>query len=201
MGLDYVDIFYSHRPDPQTPIEETMSALDSAVRAGKALYAGISNYSPEQTSAAVEALEVPCLIHQMRYSMLRREPENGLLPLLEQRGIGGIAFSPLAQGLLTDRYLSGIPADSRIVTDGRFLKTGDISESQLVRVRALTEVAAARGQTLAQMSIAWVLRSPAMTSAIIGASQVGQLEQNAAVASNLAFSAEELARIDRILAA
>jgi L-glyceraldehyde 3-phosphate reductase len=201
MGLDYVDVFYSHRPDPQTPIEETMSALDSAVRAGKALYAGISNYDPEQTSAAVEALEVPCLIHQMRYSMLRREPENRLLAQLEQRGIGGIAFSPLAQGLLTDRYLRGIPADSRVVTDGRFLKAGDVSESQLARVRALGEVAAARGQTLAQMSLAWVLRNPVMTSAIIGASKVEQLEQNAAVVSNLEFTTEELARIEAILAA
>src|SRR5512147_1173062 len=150
MGLDYVDVFYSHRPDPDTPLEETMRALDAAVRQGKALYVGLSNYGPEQTTAAVEALEVPCLIHQMRYSMLKREPESGLLPLLEQRGIGGIAFSPLAQGPLTDRYLLGIPADSRVATDGRFLKAGDISESQLGRVRALGEVAAARGQTLAQ---------------------------------------------------
>jgi L-glyceraldehyde 3-phosphate reductase len=199
MGLDYVDIFYSHRPDPDTPIEETMSALDSAVRAGKALYVGVSNYSPEQTHEAAHALESPCLIHQMRYSMLKREPEDGLLDLLEKDGIGGIAFSPLAQGLLTDRYLAGIPEDSRVITDGRFLRAADIDEPRIAKVRALREVAANRGQSLAQMSIAWVLRHPAMTSAIVGASKVDQLEQNVAAAGNLTFAPEELARIDEIL--
>ncbi|MEO8657433.1 MAG: L-glyceraldehyde 3-phosphate reductase [Bryobacteraceae bacterium] len=199
MGLDYVDIFYSHRPDPNTPIEETMSALDSAVRSGKALYVGISNYSAEQTLAAVEGLGVHCLIHQMRYSMLRREPENGLFQQLNSSGIGAIAFSPLAQGLLTDRYLHGIPSDSRVVTDGRFLKANDIDDSRLSQVRALNQIATARGQTLAQMSIAWVLRQPVMTSALIGASKVEQLEQNIAAARNLSFDEAELAAIEAVL--
>ena len=199
MGLEYVDIFYSHRPDPGTPIEETMSALDSAVRSGKALYVGISNYNVDQTRAAIEALDAPCLIHQMRYSMFKREPEEGLLQLLEDAGVGGIAFSPLAQGLLTDRYLAGIPADSRVMTDGRFLKAGDVDEGRLAKVRALGQIAAARGQTLAQMAIAWLLRQPAMTSTIIGASKVEQLEQNVTAAANLSFAPEELARIEEIL--
>ena len=199
MGLEYVDIFYSHRPDPDTPIEETMSALDSAVRSGKALYAGISNYGVEQTRAAVKALNVHCLIHQMRYSMFKREPEDGLLGLLESGGIGAIAFSPLAQGLLTDRYLNGIPADSRVVTDGRFLKAQDIDDQRLGQVRALNEIAGQRGQSLAQMSLAWALRHPAMTSVIIGASKVEQLEQNVAAVGNLTFAPEELSRIEKIL--
>ena len=161
MGLDYVDIFYSHRPDPETPIEETMSALDQAVRSGKALYAGISNYNPAQTAAAIEILRelgTPCLIHQPKYSMFERTPERGLFDVLEREGIGGIAFCPLAQGLLTDRYLQGIPADSRASRPHGFLKKHDIDETVSPSVRALNEVAAERGQSLAQMALAWVLR-------------------------------------------
>jgi L-glyceraldehyde 3-phosphate reductase len=202
MGLEYVDIFYSHRPDPETPIEETMSALDQAVRSGKALYAGISNYNPEQTAAAVKILHelgTPCLIHQVRYSMFERAPENGLLDVLGKEGVGGIAFCPLAQGLLTDRYLKGIPEGSRATKSYSFLKKSDIDESHLVRIRALNELAAQRGQSLAQMSLAWVLRDSRMTSAIIGASRVEQIEQNVAALANLSFSASELARINAIL--
>jgi L-glyceraldehyde 3-phosphate reductase len=204
MGLDYVDIFYSHRPDPDTPIEETMSALDSAVRAGKALYAGISNYNPEQTARAVAALRqlgTPCLIHQMKYSMFVRTAEQGLLERMAAEGIGGIAFSPLAQGLLTDRYVQGIPGGSRASKPGTFLKKTDVTEERLTQVRALNEIAAQRGQTLAQMALAWVLRHGVMASALIGASRVEQIEQCVGAINNLAFSAEELQRIDRILAA
>jgi L-glyceraldehyde 3-phosphate reductase len=202
MGLDYVDIFYSHRPDPETPIEETMSALAQAVRSGRALYAGISNYNPEQTAAAVKILRelgTPCLIHQVKYSMFKRTPEDGLLDVLGREGIGGIAFCPLAQGLLTDRYLQGIPDGSRASKSYSFLKKSDIDEHLLVRIRALNEVAAQRGQSLAQMALAWVLRDPRMTSALIGASRVEQIEQNIAALTNLKFSSEELARIDTIL--
>jgi L-glyceraldehyde 3-phosphate reductase len=202
MGLDYVDIFYSHRPDPETPVEETMMALDHAVRSGKALYAGISNYNPAQTAAAVKILRqlgTPCLIHQVRYSMFERTPEHGLLDVLGKEGVGGIAFCPLAQGLLTDRYLKGIPEGSRATKSYSFLKKSDIDESHLVRIRALNKLAAQRGQSLAQMSLAWVLRDSRMTSAIIGASRVEQIEQNVAALANLSFSAEELARIDAIL--
>lgn len=203
MSLDYVDIFYSHRPDPETPVEETMSALDQAVRSGKALYAGISNYNPAQTAAAAKILRelgTPCLIHQPKYSMFERTPEKGLLNVLEQEGIGAIAFCPLAQGLLTDRYLEGIPADSRASRPHGFLKKHDIDDDRLTRIRALNHVAAERGQSLAQMALAWVLRNGRVTSALIGASRVAQIEQNVAAVSNLAFSAEELARIDTILA-
>ena len=202
MGLEYVDIFYSHRPDPETPVEETMMALDQAVRSGRALYAGISNYNPEQTTAAVKILRqlgTPCLIHQVRYSMFERTPENGLLDVLGKEGVGGIAFCPLAQGLLTDRYLKGIPEGSRATKAYSFLKKSDIDESHLVRIRALNELAAQRGQSLAQMSLAWVLRDSRMTSAIIGASRVEQIEQNVAALANLSFSASELARINAIL--
>ena len=198
MGLDYVDIFYSHRPDPATPIEETMSALEQAVHSGKALYAGISNYNVEQTGEAVEALKIPCLIHQMKYSMFRRAPEEGLLDTLRDRGIGAIAFSPLAQGLLTDRYLGGIPSDSRAAR-GAFLKREDVTEQQLRQVRALNEIAAERGQTLAQMALAWVLRHDGMTSVLIGASKVEQLEQCVAATANLQFAEQELGRINEIL--
>jgi L-glyceraldehyde 3-phosphate reductase len=201
MGMEYVDIFYSHRPDPETPIEETMSALDQAVRSGKALYAGISNYSPEQTAAAVKvlrALGTPCLIHQVKYSMFQRTPEQGLLEVLGREGVGSIAFCPLAQGLLTDRYLKGIPADSR-ATRERFLKTSDIDEGRLGQIRALGAIATERGQSLAQMALAWVLRDGRMTSALIGASRVEQIEQNVAALEQADFSAEELAKIDRIL--
>lgn len=202
MGLDYVDIFYSHRPDPETPVEETMSALDYAVRSGKALYAGISNYNPAQAAAAFKVLRelgTPCLIHQPRYSMFERTPEGGLLDLLEREGVGAIAFCPLAQGLLTDRYLQGIPSDSRASRPHGFLKAHAIDEGRISRVRALNNVAAERGQSLAQMALAWVLRDGRVTSALIGASRAGQVEQNVAALDNLAFSPEELARIDGTL--
>ncbi len=199
MGLEYVDIFYSHRPDPSTPIEETMSALEHAVRSGKALYVGISNYNVEQTQAALQVLKVPCLIHQMKYSMLQRAPEQGLLALLRARGVGGIAFSPLAQGLLTDRYLTEIPSDSRAAKATPFLRADQIDENRRILIRSLTDVAMQRGQTLAQMALAWVLRHEAMTSAVIGASKVEQIEQSVAATRNLVFSVEELARIDEIL--
>jgi L-glyceraldehyde 3-phosphate reductase len=202
MGLEYVDIFYSHRPDPETPAEETMSALDQAVRSGKALYAGISNYNPEQTAAAVKILRglgTPCLIHQPKYSMFERTPERGLLDVLGKEGVGGIAFCPLAQGLLTDRYLKGIPADARAAKPHGFLKKKDIDEAHLARVRALNELARERGQSLAQMALAWVLRDGRMTSALIGASRVEQIEQNVAALAGVAFTAKNLARIDAIL--
>jgi L-glyceraldehyde 3-phosphate reductase len=199
MGLEYVDIFYSHRPDPETPLEETMAALDQAVRAGKALYAGISNYNPQQTREAVKILRdlgTPCLIHQVKYSMFQRTAEAGLLDVLGAEGVGGIAFCPLAQGLLTNRYLEGIPSDSRAAKPHGFLKQKDISEGRLDQVRALSDLARERGQSLAQMALAWVLRDSRMTSALIGASKVEQIEQNVAAINNLEFSAEELRRID-----
>ena len=202
MGLEYVDIFYSHRPDPDTPIEETMGALDQAVRSGKALYAGISSYNAEETSAAVSVLRrlgTPCLIHQPKYSLFDRWIEDGLLDVLGEEGIGAIAFCPLAQGLLTDRYLHGIPADSRANKPHGFLKKHDIDEHRLSQIRALGEIAAARGQTLAQMALAWVLRDSRMTTALIGASRVEQIEQNVAALANLHFTGEELARIDNLL--
>jgi len=202
MGLEYVDIFYSHRPDPETPVEETMSALDHAVRSGKALYAGISNYDPEQTARAVAALRAmgtPCLIHQFSYSMFQRTPEAGLLERLRAEAIGGIAFSPLAQGLLTDRYLDGIPNDSRAARPQSYLKRDQVDAKRVGQARALQEVARERGQSLAQMAVAWVLRHGEMTSALIGASKVEQVEQIVAALGNLSFSAEELARIDAIL--
>jgi L-glyceraldehyde 3-phosphate reductase len=202
MGLEYVDIFYSHRPDPETPIEETMGALDQAVRSGKALYAGISSYDAKQTAVAAKILRelgTPCLIHQPRYSMFARWVEDGLLDVLGSEGIGGIAFCPLAQGMLTDRYLQGIPADSRANKPHGFLKKNDVDEHRLSQVRALGELAVARGQTLAQMALAWVLRDHRMTSALIGASRVEQIEQNVAALANLAFSQDELRRIDTIL--
>ena len=203
MKLDYVDVFYSHRPDPQTPIEETMSALDHAVRSGKALYAGISSYDPQQTQAAADVLRrlgTPCLIHQPKYSMFERKIEAGLLDVLKKESIGCIAFCPLAQGLLTDRYLNGIPSDSRANKRDAFLKKNDVTEDALEKVRALSEVARSRGQSIAQLALAWVLRDPRMTSALIGASRVEQIEQNVAALANLRFSSDELARIDGILA-
>jgi L-glyceraldehyde 3-phosphate reductase len=202
MKLDYVDIFYSHRPDPQTPIEETMSALDHAVRSGKALYAGISSYDPAQTKAANDTLRrlgTPCLIHQPQYSMFERSPETGLFDVLEKEGVGCIAFCPLAQGLLTNRYLNGIPSDSRANKPHGFLKKNDVNESRLEQVRALNEMAQTRGQSVAQLALAWVLREPCMTSALIGASRVEQIEQNVAALDKLQFSSEELKRIDQIL--
>jgi len=203
MGLEYVDIFYSHRPDPETPLEETMAALDHAVRQGKALYVGISSYSPEETrqaAAILRELGTPCLIHQPSYSMFRRWVEDGLLDVLEEEGIGCIAFSPLAQGLLTNKYLGGVPEDSRAAKPHGFLKRDQITEERLSQVRRLNEIAQNRGQTLAQMAIAWVLRHPGMTSALIGASRVSQVEDNVAALSNLDFSADELAAIEAILA-
>ena len=202
MGLEYVDIFYSHRPDPETPMEETMGALDQAVRSGKALYAGISSYDAQQTRAAAKILRglgTPCLIHQPRYSMFARWVEDGLLDVLGEEGIGGIAFCPLAQGLLTDRYLQGIPSDSRASKPHGFLKKKDIDEHRLGQVNALNKLAAERGQSLAQMALAWVLRDERMTSALIGASRVEQIEQNVRALANLEFSADELGRIDAIL--
>ena len=201
MGVEYVDIFYSHRPDPETPVEETMGALDQAVRSGKAFYAGLSNYSASQATTAIKILRelgTPCLIHQPKYSMFVRTPEQGLLDVLGNEGVGTIAFCPLAQGLLTNRYLQGIPAGSR-ATKAVFLKTSDITEGRLKQIRALNELAAQRGQSLAQMALAWVLRDQRMTSALIGASRVEQIEQNVAALANPSFAAEELACIDAIL--
>jgi L-glyceraldehyde 3-phosphate reductase len=204
MNLEYVDIFYSHRPDPKTPIEETMSALDQAVRSGKALYAGISSYDAKQTEAAAKTLRqlgTPCLIHQPKYSMFDRNIEAGVLDVLGKEGIGCIAFCPLAQGLLTNRYLHGIPSDSRVTKPHGFLKKNDVSEKRLAQVRALDELAQSRGQSVAQLALAWVLREPRITSALIGASRVEQVEQNVAALTNLRFSSSELARIDAILVA
>jgi L-glyceraldehyde 3-phosphate reductase len=199
MGLDYVDIFYSHRFDPDTPLEETMGALDAAVRAGKALYVGISSYSGERTVQAVRILRdlgTPLLIHQPSYSLLNRWIEEDLLDVLGEEGVGSIVFSPLAQGLLTNRYLDGIPADSRVATGGA-LDEGMLTEENLAHVRALNDLASERGQTLAQMAIAWTLRDPRVTSALIGASSVRQLEDSLAAVRDLDFSDDELARIDR----
>ena len=199
MGLDYVDIFYSHRFDPDTPLEETMGALDTAVRQGKALYAGISSYSPERTKEAVgilHSLGTPPLIHQPSYSMLNRWIEGGLLDVLEEEGVGCIAFSPLAQGLLTTKYLNGIPEGSRATRNGSLSKD-QLSDKTLAHVRALNEVAAARGQSLAQMAVSWVLRDQRVTSALIGASSVAQLEENLAAAGKSGFTDEEITTIDR----
>ena len=198
MGLEYVDIFYSHRFDPDTPLEETMGALDTAVRSGKALYAGISSYSPERTVEAVSVLRrlgTPLLIHQPSYSMLNRWIEGGLLDVLEDEGVGCIAFSPLAQGLLTTRYLTGVPEGSRASRNGS-LSRDQLSDKTTAHVRALNDIAAGRGQTLAQMAISWVLRDPRVTSALIGASSVHQLEENLAASGKTEFSPGELAAID-----
>jgi L-glyceraldehyde 3-phosphate reductase len=201
MGLDYVDIYYHHCPDPETPVEESMSALDQAVRSGKALYAGISNYPAELTEKAagiLRSLGTPCLIHQPKYSMLARDPEKDLLGILEKNGIGCIAFSPLAQGLLTDRYLGGVPAGSR-ASINHFLKKNSITDELMERINRLDGIAAQRGQTLAQMALAWLLRDPRVTSVLIGASSVRQLADNLGSLSNTGFSKNELAEIDRIL--
>ncbi|NUT56526.1 MAG: L-glyceraldehyde 3-phosphate reductase [Thermoleophilia bacterium] len=200
MGLDYVDLFYSHRFDPETPLEETIGALDTAVRQGKALYIGISSYSAAKTAEAAaiaRELGTPIVIHQPSYSLLNRWIEPELLDVLGDEGIGCIAFSPLAQGMLTDRYLDGIPADSRAAREGTALSPSRITEESLAKIRALNEIAAGRGQTLAQMAIAWVLRDQRVTSALVGASSVEQLEQNVAAADRLDFSEDELAEIDR----
>jgi L-glyceraldehyde 3-phosphate reductase len=198
MGLEYVDIFYSHRFDPRTPLEETMGALDTAVRHGKALYAGISSYSAEQTREAAEILRslgTPLLIHQPSYSLLNRWIEPDLLDTLEDLGVGCIGFSPLAQGMLTDKYLDGIPAGSR-ATQNASLSTDLLTDESLAKIRALNEVAARRGQTLAQMALAWTLRDPRMTSTLIGVSSIDQLEDSLGALDNLEFSDEELAEID-----
>jgi L-glyceraldehyde 3-phosphate reductase len=202
MGLAYVDIFYHHRPDPDTPLEETMGALAHAVRSGKALYAGLSNYDPAGTVRAAKILRelgTPCLIHQARYSMLDRWVEPQLLDTLEQEGIGCVVFSPLAKGVLTSRYFKGIPADSRAGHDPRFLRPEDITPELLARTKKLNDLAQSRGQTLAQMALAWVLRHKAVTSALIGASRVGQVDDCVGATRNLNFTGEELARIETIL--
>ncbi|MER5803330.1 MULTISPECIES: L-glyceraldehyde 3-phosphate reductase [Streptomyces] len=205
MGLDYVDIFYSHRPDPETPLEETMGALHSAVQQGKALYVGISNYSAEQTREAARILAelgTPLLIHQPRYSMLDRRPEDeGLLDTLDELQVGSIAYSPLEQGLLTSRYLDGIPEGSRAASDSPFLSADTVTEDLVRQLRALDEIAKSRGQSLAQLALAWVLRGGRVTSALIGASSPQQLEDSVAATRALDFTAEELARIDAIIKA
>jgi L-glyceraldehyde 3-phosphate reductase len=202
MGLEYVDIFYHHRPDPETPLEETAGALAQAVRSGKALYAAISNYPPDQTARMATLLRdlgTPCLIHQPKYSMFERTPERGLFDTLLKEGIGGIVFSPLAQGLLTNRYLSGVPADSRAGHDPRFLKPEHITEAKLKCIRALDALAKRRGQSLAQMALSWVLRRPAVTTALIGASKPEQVDDCVGAAKNLPFSQGELEEIEKIL--
>jgi L-glyceraldehyde 3-phosphate reductase len=203
LGLEYVDIFYSHRPDPHTPLEETMMALHTAVTSGKALYVGLSNYDAEMTTRAVEILEslgTPCLIHQPKYNMLNRWVEEGLLKVLEEKGVGCIPFSPLAQGLLTDRYLDGIPEGSRMAGKSIFLTEKNLDPDLMVRVKALNLQAEQRGQTLAQMALAWILHRKQVTSVLIGASSVAQLEANVATLGNLTFTREELAAINNILA-
>ena len=204
MGLDYVDIFYHHRPDPKTPLEETARALDGMVRSGKALYVGISNYDKEQTIAIARLFKemgTPFIINQRRYSMFVRDIEkDGLKEYAAKNGIGIITFSPLAQGLLTDRYLNGIPENSRIRTDGRFLKEEAVNEETLSKVRALNEIARERGQSLAQMALAWILRDGDITSVLIGASRASQVMDNVGMLENVQFSAEERMRIERILA-
>lgn len=202
MGLDYVDIFYSHRPDPNTPLEETMGALDSIVRQGKALYVGISNYSAEQTAEAIKILNqlgTPLLIHQPKYSMFNRWIEDGLQDVLQENGVGSIAFSPLAQGLLTNKYLTGIPADSRAASPTGFLSVDHVTADVVERIHKLNDIALERGQSLSQMALAWVLRGGKVTSVLIGASRVSQIEENVAVLNNLDFCEEELARIEDIL--
>jgi L-glyceraldehyde 3-phosphate reductase len=201
MVLDYVDIFYHHRPDPETPLEETMMALDQVVRQGKALYAGISNYSAEETEEAARILAqlgTPCLINQVKYSMFERWVEEKLLDTVEDPGIGIIAFSPLAQGLLTDRYLHGIPADSRAAKSWGFLKPDQV-EPAIEKVKELNTIAEVRGQSLAQMAIAWLLKDQRITSVLIGASSVAQLEDNLGALDYMQFSAEEIIEIDTIL--
>jgi L-glyceraldehyde 3-phosphate reductase len=202
LGVDYVDIFYHHRPDPETPLEETLGALDHIVRTSRALYVGISSYSAEDTrraAALLRELGTPCFIHQPKYSMLVRGIEKGLLAVLREEQIGCIPFSPLAQGLLTDRYLTGIPADSRAAGGMGFLKRTDVTDALLAKLRQLQEIARARGQTLAQLALAWVLRHPEVTSALIGASRVAQIDDAVGALANRRFSADELQAIDRIL--
>jgi len=203
MGLDYVDIFYHHRPDPDTPLEETLGALDLIVRQGKALYVGISSYSAEMTKEAstiLKRLGTPCLIHQPYYNMFDRSIEAGLQQVLEEEGIGSIAFCPLAQGLLTPKYLTGVPADSRLAKKAGFISQEDVAEVKINKVKLLQEVAATRGQSINQMALAWTLRGGHITSALIGASKVGQIVENVKALDNLEWSKEELEKIDAILA-
>ena len=203
MGLDYVDIFYHHRPDPETPLEETMRTLDLFVRQGKALYVGISNYQAEDAAKAFKILQelgTPCLIHQPKYSMLERWPENGLLDLLEQEGVGCIPFSPLAQGLLTNKYLHGIPDDSRAGKSTGYLQPSAITEGQLAQVSALNTLAASRNQSLAQMALSWLMKDKRITSVLVGASKPEQLADSLKCLDHLEFSAEELSQIEQILA-
>jgi len=202
MGLEYVDIFYSHRPDPDTPLEETMMALDYAVRSGKALYAGISNYPAAETQKAIEILKqlgTPCLIHQPKYSMFERWVEDGLLDVLEKNNVGCIPFSPLAQGLLTNKYLGGIPADSRAAKETGHLQTSEVTSEKIEQVKKLNELAAKRNQSLAQMAIAWLLKDKRITTVLIGASSVKQLDDNMDALKNLSFSSDELNTIEKIL--
>ena len=203
MRVDYVDVFYSHRHDPQTPVEETMMALDHVVRQGKALYAGISNYNAEQAETAIAILKdlgTPCVIHQPKYSMFERTPERGLLDVLEKNGVGCIPYSPLAQGMLTKRYLDGIPDDSRAAKEHGFLKTGDITNEKLDKIKQLNRLAVERGQSLSQMAIAWLMRKPVVTSVLIGVSSTQQLDDNLATLDNISFANEELEQIEKILA-
>lgn len=202
MGLDYVDIFYHHRPDPDTPLEETMGALDLLVRQGKALYVGVSQYSAEDTQKAYAILKqmgTPLLIHQLRYSMIDRWVENGLMDVLGEKEVGSIAFSPLEQGMLTDKYLKGIPEDSRAAKDGRYLKPDQIGGEKLEIIRSLNEVAKSRDQSLAQMAIAWLLKDPRITSVLVGVSKPEQLDDNVAAVKNTKFSESELTQIKKIL--
>lgn len=202
MGVDYVDIFYHHRPDPDTPLEETMGALDHIVRQGKALYVGISQYKPEETARAIEILRsmgTPLLIHQPRYSMFDRWVEDGLLDVIGREGVGSIVFSPLEQGLLTDKYLHGLPENSRAVRDGRYMNEAKISAEKLAKVRALNEMAVGRGQTLAQMAIAWLLKDERVTTVLLGASTPQQMLDNIGTLKNMSFTSDELARIETIL--
>ena len=202
MGLEYVDIFYHHRPDPETPLEETMAALDHLVRQGKALYAAISNYPAELAQRAIAILRdlgTPCVIHQPKYSMFERAPEAGLLEVLEQAGVGSIAFSPLAGGILTDRYLQGVPQDSRAASGSRFLNSDQLTEEKMVKVHQLNQLATERGQKLSQMALAWVLRGDRVTSVLIGASKTSQIDDAVAMLANRQFSAQQLAQIEAIL--
>lgn len=204
MGLEYVDIFYHHRPDPKTPLEETMGALDQLVRQGKALYVGISQYNAEDTAKAYEILKslgTPLLIHQPRYSMIDRWVENGLMDVLGQKGVGSIAFSPLEQGMLTDKYLKGIPEDSRAAKDGRYLKPESLAPEKLEMISKLNDIALKRGQSLAQMAIAWLLKDPRITSVLIGVSKPEQLDDNVASVNNSNFTSEEISQIKTILRA
>jgi len=202
LGLDYVDVFYSHRPDPDTPLEETMMALDQIVRSGKALYAGISNYDPEQSQKAFDILKslgTPCLVHQPSYSMFNRWVEDGLLDVLEKNGVGSVVFSPLFQGLLTDKYLNGIPEDSRAAKSHGFLQSSQITPDKIEKVKALNEIAKERGQKMSQLALSWVLRDDRVTSVIIGASKVSQIEDAVGILDKLDFTSEELNRIENIL--